>query len=165
MVVLIVVPGRGGHDATDLAPAPIVDTTLAVGWDDLFEPSVASSIVIGTSATTSGGVGGVATMRSWPGGGVERQRIDLLRVPAGEQRIVRVSWERVPLFGPVTVTVEMVDQRGPADLVPTVVQATVWVVPWHLIVPLAGVSIGCWAAMRRVRRRRRLRRLGRGGMR
>ena len=160
IVVLIVVPGRGGHGVTDLAPAPTVDTALVVGWDGPFEPSVASSIAIATSATTSSGIGGVATMRSWPGGGLERRRIDLMRVPAGGQRIVRVSWERVPLFGPVTVTVEMVEQRGPADLVPTVVQATVWVVPWHLIAPLAGVSIGCWGAIRRVRRRRR-----RGGVR
>jgi hypothetical protein len=126
VAVLIEVPGTA-----PVADPPRVDASLSVGWLGPLTPTVASRV--GLASTGAAPVGGLLTMRSWPGGGFERRTLELA---TATERVERVRWSQVPLFGRLTLTVETAEHRGPSNLVPAVAQVSVWVIPWHLLAAL-----------------------------
>jgi len=130
------------------------DFDVSIDWPGLFHPVVRTNETLDNIGDTHVLVGGVNTYRGWPGSGTSQQKVGPYTLLRGTRHTLNTEWI-APLIGRVTVTSELVYQRGPNDLPAIVVQRTVWVIPWHLIVPLLMV-IGLLGLlwMRRKRRRK-----------
>jgi hypothetical protein len=134
------------------------DFDVSIDWDGLFRPVVRTSATLDNIGDTHVLVGGVHTYRGWPGSGTSQQKVGPYTLLRGTRHTLTSEWV-APFIGRVTVTSELVYQRGPDDLPAIVVQRTVWIIPWHLIVPLF-VVIGLLGLLwvRRKRRRSKPRR-------
>ena len=128
------------------------DFDVSVDWDGLFHPVVRTNATLDNIGDTHVLVGGVHTYRGWPGGGTSQQKVGPYTLLRGTRHTLTSEWV-APFIGRVTVTSELVYQRSPDDLPAIVIQRTVWIIPWHLIVPLF-VLIGLLRLLW-VRRKRR----------
>ena len=148
-VLLDVVP-----EGTELnRSAQMSDFDVSVDWEGLFRPVVRTSTTLDNIGDTHVLVGGVHTYRGWPGSGTSQPKVGPDVLLRGTRHTLTSEWVG-PLIGRVTVTSEVVYQRGPDDLPAIVVQRTVWVIPWHLIVPLfvvIGLLVLLWVRRKRSR--------------
>jgi hypothetical protein len=138
LLVTIEVPGRLRPDAR----RPEVDLRLDVRWERPWRAVVDVRVDVTNPGPGDASIGGLLVLRSWDGDGASHA-IPLARLPAGRSRVVIASWRQGPAVGPVTVTAEVVDQRGTRALRRAVTQATTWVVPWRLL----GLAIGAVGAV------------------
>lgn len=137
--------------------AHLSDMGVSVVWDGPFEPRLTTETTLDNTGDTGLLVGGLHTYRAWPGTVSDRREIGSQLLPPGARGALSSTWSDVPLFGRVTVTAELVYQRGPDDLPVILVQRSVWIVPWRLLALTAGslsLAVIAWRGARRVRTRR-----------
>ncbi len=132
--------------------ARVSDMDVSVHWDGLFHPSVETATTVENTGDTYVLAGGMYTYRAWPGSGTSRPKVGPETLLRGTRHTFTSSWTGVPFLGRITVTSEIVYQRGPDDLPAIVMQRTVWIIPWPLIAVVAALMV-LLLALRRVRRR------------
>lgn len=133
------------------------DFDVSVHWDGLFHPVVRTEATVDNVGDTHVLVGGIQTYRGWPGSETLQQKVGPYTLLRGTRHTLTSDWVG-PFIGRVTVTSELVYQRGPDDLPAIVIQRTVWIIPWHLIVPLlVGIALLglLWVRMKRRQRQPR----------
>ena len=146
----------------EVAPPDVVLTRAArqsafdvdVSWDGLLTPVIRTTTTLDNVGDTYVLVGGLDTYRGWPGSAVSRLKVGPEVLLRGTRDTFVTTWTDGPLFGRVSVTSEIVYQRGPDDLPAIVVQQQVWVVPWRLL-GLAALAAAVAIAWRRSLSRRR----------
>jgi hypothetical protein len=128
-----------GEDA--VRAARVADMSLDVSWDGLFSPRVDATTTVVNIGDTNVVVGGLHTLRSFPGSettDVELGPFNLLR---GTQHTFVSSFTSVPFIGRATITSEIVYQVGPDDLPVILIQRSIWVIPWRIIGFLALIGL------------------------
>jgi len=127
---------------------------VQLSWEGLLDPIVRTTTTIDNMGDTHVLVGGLDTYRGWPGGSVSRIEVGPEMLLRGTRHPFVTTWTDAPLFGRVTVTSEIVYQRGPDDLPAIVVQQQVWVIPWHLLAGLVLLFVVALFVLRRSLARR-----------
>ncbi len=121
--------------------ARVAATDLEVGWEGLFTPRVSAEVVLENLGDLHFTAGGIHTYRVWPGQGSHEEKVGPVTLLRGTRHTFGSSLLEAPLFGRVGMTSEIVYQVGPNDLPVIITQASVWVIPWHLIVPVLAVGL------------------------
>ena len=122
--------------------ARVTETALDVRWDGFFNPVVDARTTVDNIGEAHVMAGGIHTFRSFPGPGAADVEIGPQTTLRGTRFTFYSSFDAVPLIGKVTLTSELVYQVGPDEIPVILTQATVWVIPWHLIAVLLLVAAG-----------------------
>lgn len=116
--------------------ARVISTDIEVRWDDWLTPVVESATTAENVGQTHVLVGGLHTYRPFPGADAVDVEVGPQTVLRGTRHTFSSATDAVPMLGRVAFTSELVYQVAPGDLPVILTQATVWVIPWHLIVPI-----------------------------
>ena len=122
--------------------ARVTETALDVRWAGFFNPVVDARTTVDNIGEAHVMAGGLHTYRSFPGPGAADVEIGPQTILRGTRYTFYSSFDAVPLIGKVTLTSELVYQVGPDEIPVILTQATVWVIPWHLIAVLLLVAAG-----------------------
>jgi len=125
--------------------ARVSATELDVSWEDPLTPRVAATVVADNSGDLHLTAGGVHTYRVWPGQGYHEEKVGPATLLRGTRHSFQSELEAAPILGRVSLVSEIVYQVGPDELPVIVTQASVWIIPWHLIVLLlvaGGLGVG-----------------------
>lgn len=100
--------------------------------------------------------------RTWLAGDPVERRAPGRSILRASEASISTTHDAIPWFGPVSVTTEIVYERGAQDYATIVVQADTFVIPWRLLGLVALAAAIAGAVLVRRRRSRRTRR-ARGG--
>lgn len=137
--------------------ATVSATELTVGWDGPYRPRIEAVVTLENTGQLHLDAGGIHTFRGWPSQAVSEAKVGPVTVLRGTRHRFESAPEDVPLFGRVSLVSEIVYQVGPDDLPVIMTEVSVWVIPWHLIVPVGAGLLGL--ALMLLQRRRTPRRV------
>lgn len=123
--------------STVIRSGRVSEMELSVEWSGLWTRRVVGSTTFDNTGEAHVVAGGLHTYRSWPGSTTSEQKVGPATTLRGTRHSFVSSPEKVPLFGKITLTSELVYQVTPDDLPVILTQETLWIVPWRLLSTIA----------------------------
>lgn len=131
--------------------ARVAFSETAIDWASWFRPQVRTTTIVENTGDTHVVIGGLHTVRRWPGSSTEAIEVGPHTALRGSRHAFETT-APAPLLGKVGVTSEIVYQVAPDELPVIVTQQETWVIPWHLLATLTTVAAAFWLWRRRNKR-------------